>query len=181
MPASSSLSPTTPLLAQSTDGSLGDADDYRNVNLQETWHFIRPYITPSTPRLRLLAILSLLCELSRRLVSLLQPYAYKLAVDTLSVDIISTAFIRVPYAALLLYIFAKLAATLLEGLQQITYSIVETDCTKRFIVDLYDHLLGLSLAFHLERKTGEVAKVIDRGSESMDTIAHAALFTVFPT
>ena len=39
----------------------------------------------------------------------------------------------------------------------------------------------LSLRFHLERKTGGLSRVIERGTKGIDTLLSFALFSIFPT
>jgi ATP-binding cassette subfamily B (MDR/TAP) protein 6 len=48
-------------------------------------------------------------------------------------------------------------------------------------VELFKHLHGLSLRWHLSRKTGEVLRVMDRGTESITNLLNYILFSIFPT
>lgn len=43
------------------------------------------------------------------------------------------------------------------------------------------HLHGLSLRWHLGRKTGEVLRVMDRGTDSIDNLLNYILFSIVPT
>ena len=45
----------------------------------------------------------------------------------------------------------------------------------------FAHVHTLSLRFHLERKTGGLSRVIDRGIKGIDTLLSFALFSIFPT
>ncbi len=45
---------------------------------------------------------------------------------------------------------------------------------------MFDHVLGLDLTFHLRKKTGEVTKVVDRGTNAMQNILSTILFNVLP-
>ncbi|VDK57778.1 unnamed protein product [Anisakis simplex] len=47
-------------------------------------------------------------------------------------------------------------------------------------VELFEHLHNLSLRWHLSRKTGEVLRVMDRGTNSIDGILNYVLFTILP-
>ena len=44
-----------------------------------------------------------------------------------------------------------------------------------------DTLHELSLRFHLERRTGAVTKVVERGTKSIDTMLYFMLFNIAPT
>ena len=45
----------------------------------------------------------------------------------------------------------------------------------------YDHLLDLDLSFHQNRKTGQLSRVIDRGTRGADSILRALVVNVVPT
>ena len=44
----------------------------------------------------------------------------------------------------------------------------------------FNHLLSLSLSFHLRRKTGEILRILDRGS-SLNRVFELLLFNIIPT
>lgn len=46
---------------------------------------------------------------------------------------------------------------------------------------MFEHLLALDLRFHLGRRTGEVSRVLDRGSRSINFVLSAMVFNVVPT
>lgn len=168
---------TTPLLpGQSSSPQREDA-----IRWQETAHHLIPYAIPQTWRLRLIALLSVLCVITAKLCALLPPLAYKLAVDTLTSNLLPGAVATVPYAAIALFIGGKIAAQLFGGLRDYTYGVVAATCTRRFSVAVFTHMQNLSLAFHLQRKTGEVLKIMDRGVNSIDTVVNTVVFTLFPT
>ena len=48
-------------------------------------------------------------------------------------------------------------------------------------VELFKHLHGLSLRWHLSRKTGEVLRVMDRGTDSINNLLNYILFSIVPT
>jgi len=48
-------------------------------------------------------------------------------------------------------------------------------------IRLFAHLHGLSLRWHLSRKTGEVLRVVDRGTTSVSRVLNYILFSIMPT
>ncbi|KAK3846006.1 MAG: P-loop containing nucleoside triphosphate hydrolase protein [Linnemannia gamsii] len=52
--------------------------------------------------------------------------------------------------------------------------------TRELAVKMFEHLLNLSLRFHLNRKTGEMLRVQDRGVSSIVTLLSSLLFNVLP-
>lgn len=51
----------------------------------------------------------------------------------------------------------------------------------KFQVELFRHLHSLSLRWHLNRKSGEVLRVMDRGTDSINNLLNNILFSIFPT
>lgn len=52
--------------------------------------------------------------------------------------------------------------------------------TREISVKMFTHLHSLSLHFHINRKTGEVLRVMDRGTSSIVQLLSQILFQVFP-
>lgn len=146
---------------------------------RETANRMMPYILPSPP-LRLTAVISLIMVILNKATALLPAVAYKFAVDTLTDNIVNGVF-NVPYFALFVFIFARLASGAFQAGQTYFYAVVAADSTRRFSVDIFDHLQGLSLAYHLKRKTGEITRIMNRGVMSIDTMINTCLFTLLPT
>lgn len=48
-------------------------------------------------------------------------------------------------------------------------------------VTLFRHLHSLSLRWHLSRKTGEVLRIMDRGTDSITNLLNYILFSIIPT
>lgn len=48
-------------------------------------------------------------------------------------------------------------------------------------MELFRHLHSLSLRWHLARKTGEVLRIMDRGTDSITNLLNYILFSIVPT
>lgn len=48
-------------------------------------------------------------------------------------------------------------------------------------LELFRHLHSLSLKWHLSRKTGEVLRIMDRGTDSINGLLSLILFQIIPT
>lgn len=79
------------------------------------------------------------------------------------------------------YAAAKFAGTLFDNLRNAVFERVGQDATRRLAASVFRHLHGLSLRFHLERRTGAVTKVVERGTKSIDTMLYFLLFNIAPT
>uniref|UniRef100_A0A224XIP0 ATP-binding cassette sub-family B member 6 n=1 Tax=Panstrongylus lignarius TaxID=156445 RepID=A0A224XIP0_9HEMI len=69
----------------------------------------------------------------------------------------------------------------LNNLRQFLWIRVQQYTTKEIEVELFRHLHGLSLRWHLGRKTGEVLRVMDRGTDSINNLLSYILFSILPT
>lgn len=169
----------TPLIAPQQPTAPARDD---GIRWRETWDFILPYAIPQTLGLKLIAFASVLCVIAKKGVALLPAFAYKLAVDALTENLLpGSVGLVVPYGAVLLYMSSRLAGNLIGTVQDYTFAIVAAGCTRRFACAMFSHLQNLSLAFHLERKTGEITRIMDRGTSSIEMMVSTVVFTLFPT
>jgi ATP-binding cassette, subfamily B, heavy metal transporter len=79
------------------------------------------------------------------------------------------------------YAGARFAGVLFDNLRNVIFENVGQDATRDLAVNVFAHLHALSLRFHLARHTGEVTKVIERGTKSIDTMLYFLLFNILPT
>ncbi|XP_030748439.1 ATP-binding cassette sub-family B member 6, mitochondrial-like isoform X2 [Sitophilus oryzae] len=69
----------------------------------------------------------------------------------------------------------------LNNLRTFLWIRVQQYTTKEVQVELFRHLHSLSLRWHLNRKTGEVLRIMDRGTESINSLLQMILFSLGPT
>jgi ATP-binding cassette subfamily B protein len=79
------------------------------------------------------------------------------------------------------YAAARFGSTLFDNLRNTVFERVGQDATRRLSAQVFRHLHGLSLDFHLSRRTGAVTKVVERGTKSIDTMLYFLLFNIAPT
>ena len=70
---------------------------------------------------------------------------------------------------------------LLNNMRQFIWIRVSQETYRRISKQMFDHLLRLPLEFHLKRKTGEVMRVMDRGTSSIQGVLQSLFFSVLPT
>mmetsp|Transcript_7021 Transcript_7021/g.25884 ORF Transcript_7021/g.25884 Transcript_7021/m.25884 type:complete len:831 (-) Transcript_7021:549-3041(-) len=70
---------------------------------------------------------------------------------------------------------------LLNNTRQFVWIRVSQETYRRISKEMYAHLLRLPLDFHLKRKTGEVMRVMDRGTSSIQGVLQSLFFSVLPT
>ncbi|XP_067130723.1 ATP-binding cassette sub-family B member 6 [Centruroides vittatus] len=71
--------------------------------------------------------------------------------------------------------------SLLNNMRSVLWIRVQQYTVKEVQIRLYTHLLGLSLRWHIMRKTGEVLRVMDRGTNSITNLLSYIVFSIFPT
>jgi ATP-binding cassette subfamily B protein len=139
-----------------------------------------PYLWPKDdPGLRGRVILSLLLVLLAKGTTMIMPFAYKAAIDRMVPGQESGAGLAMAMVAA--YAGARFGGVLFDNLRNIVFERVGQDATRRLAINVFAHLHRLSLRFHLERRTGEVTKVIERGTKSIDSMLYFILFNIAPT
>lgn len=145
------------------------------------WKDVRnllPYLWPKdAPALRRSVVYSLLCLIAGKVATSLVPLAYKALVDRLDA---SAAAIVVPTALVLAYGGARLMATVFEELRNALFIRVSSNATRLLGLRVFRQLHRLSLRFHLDRKTGGLARSIERGTQGISVILSRVLFSVVP-
>jgi ATP-binding cassette, subfamily B, heavy metal transporter len=58
---------------------------------------------------------------------------------------------------------------------------VGQNAARRLATNVFRHIHDLSLRFHLERRTGSLTKIVERGTKSIDMMLYFILFNIAPT
>ncbi|NIJ09098.1 ATP-binding cassette subfamily B protein [Sphingomonas vulcanisoli] len=106
-------------------------------------------------------------------------YTLKYAVDRMARG--DKAGVVVVVALVIGYAAARFGSTLFDNLRNVVFERVGQTATADLAANVFRHLHNLSLRFHLERRTGAVTKVIERGTKSIDTMLYFILFNIAPT
>ncbi|GEO00352.1 metal ABC transporter permease [Novosphingobium sediminis] len=149
-----------------------------------------PYLWPrDNPVLRRRIIGATLLILAAKATTLALPYAYKRAIDAMSLPggvqglgpgTTSGAY-AIALAFVLAYALGRFSGVAFDNLRNIVFERVGQDATRALAEDVFGRLHKLSLRFHLARRTGEVTKVIERGTKSIDVMLYFLLFNIAPT
>ncbi|MDE2302067.1 MAG: ABC transporter ATP-binding protein/permease [Sphingomonadales bacterium] len=151
------------------------------------WHTLRrflPYLWPrNNRRLRLRIIAAMTLVLLGKAITLALPYAYKRAVDVMALHPRgpNAAAFTLVFAFILAFALGRFTGIAFDNLRNIVFERVGQDATRTLAEDVFARLHRLSLRFHLARRTGEVTKVIERGTKSIDTMLYFLLFNIAPT
>ncbi len=133
-----------------------------------------PYLRPYLGRI----VLSLGLILVSKIATLLVPLALKQIVDQLNLE---RSLLMLPVALLLAYGASRIGVTLFTELRQVVFARVMARTSRQITVKVFRHLHDLSLKFHLDRRTGGVARDIERGSTAVSDLLDWTLYTIVPT
>jgi ABC-type transport system involved in Fe-S cluster assembly fused permease/ATPase subunit len=140
-----------------------------------------PFLWPKgEPGLKLRVVLSLLLVLvSIGVTTLVMPLAFGAAVNRMTAGMEPAVAIAI--ALVCAYAGARFGGVLMDNLRNGVFERVGQDATRRLAETTFRHLHNLSLRFHLERRTGAVTKIVERGTKSIDMMLYFLLFNIAPT
>ena len=149
----------------------------------ESWAILKRFLPYLWPRenagLRRRIVIALVLVLLAKAVTLALPFAYKKAVDAMAGEVGEAAMLAM--ALVLAYGLGRFAGTAFDNLRNIVFERVGQEATRHLAEDVFRRLHRLSLRFHLSRRTGEVTKIIERGTKSIDSMLYFLLFNIAPT
>ena len=89
--------------------------------------------------------------------------------------------IGAPILAAIFYGLARIIMTLLVQTREGMFAKVAMHAVRKLALNTFEHMHRLSLRFHLERKTGGLTRVLERGRAGIENITRMALMTLLPT
>ena len=161
------------------------ADPDKRSRDVESWATLRrflPYLWPKdNAPLRWRIVVAMVLVLTAKAVTLALPFAYKGAVDAMSGTTSVDEGLQVALALVAAYALGRFASVAFDNLRNIAFERVGQVATTNLAEDVFHRLHRLSLRFHLARRTGEVTKIIERGTKSIDQMLYFLLFNIAPT
>lgn len=112
------------------------------------------------------------------------PFIFKDLVNSLgdaSSALAGSPEVAVPLAMVLGYGIARFSASASSELANAVFATVAQKTIRKVAVRVFKHLHAMDLKFHLDRQTGALSRIIDRGSRSIDFVLRAMAFRVVPT
>jgi len=121
---------------------------------------------------------AVLLVLAGKAAVLIMPFAYKAVIDGMSG---AKAAAGVVFGLVLAYATARFAGVLSDNLRNAMFEKVGQNAARKLAGQVFRHIHDLSLRFHLERRTGSLTKVVERGTKSIDMMLYFLLFNIAPT
>ncbi len=159
-------------------------------NLVATITNLWPYIWPADRRdLQLRVIFATVLLFAAKLATIAVPFTFKWATDALAghgtAPIAPGNWLAWTFAAPIVMTLAYGATRILMGLltqwRDGIFAKVAMNAVRRLAMLTFEHMHILSLRFHLERKTGGLTRVLERGRNAIETIVRMLLLQLAPT
>jgi len=145
-----------------------------------------PYMWPSDrPDLKVRVLVAVLALVAAKVFTVLVPYTFKWATDVLtgqgSVPGYWPLLLAAPVVLVVAYNFGRVIATTLNQVRDALFARVGQHAVRRLAYRTFGHLHDLSLRFHLERRTGGLSRIIERGTTGIETIVRFTILNTVPT
>ncbi len=166
-----------PSMSPQTEGARDRRSGWRTIRK------VSPYLWPAEKawvKQRVMAALAFL--MVAKLVSIGTPFLYKFAVDALTGDGTSPAFLLGAGAVgiTVAYGVARAANVGFQQLRDAVFARVAQSALRQLALETFQHIHALSLRYHITRKTGGLSRIIERGVKGVDFLLRFLLFSVGP-
>jgi len=156
------------------------ADTDYSANHKPDWKIIAglwPYLTEFRGRV----ILALSMLILAKLATVATPIALKYIVDYLDQNRGVDMLLWVPVLLVLLYGALRFGTSLFNEIRDAVFARVAERAMRRVSLKVFRHLHQRELGFHLDRKTGGLARDIERGTTGISFLLRFTLFNIAPT
>jgi len=158
--------------------NLTEADPPATAEL-DTIKSLLPYLWPKGQfEMRARVVVAIACLVLAKAASVYVPILYKEAVDLISGD-------KFDFTVLLWIVVAygmtRLGQQAFAQLREFFFARVAQRAIRAVAIKTFRHLHRLSLRFHLDRQTGGLTRVIERGTKAIEFLLNFMLFNILPT
>src|ERR1700759_2064404 len=154
-------------------------EDNSAPSFRPLWRLM-PYLWPAgRPDLKWRVVLSLVFLMLGIIATTVSQQFLGAAVDAFGTTP-QTAVLWVVIALVVAYALSRVLMQAFAQLRDGVFAKVQYHAMREVAVETFSHFHTLSLRFHLERKTGGLSRIIERGTRGIDNILSFALFSIFP-
>ncbi len=164
---------------------MAGSDKHQDELIEQAgWATVRrflPYLWPKDrPDLRWRIAVAALLVIAAKVIVLSVPFAYARAVDAMAAETRDEA-LWVALGLVIAFAAGRFATTFFDQTRNMVFNRVGQDAVRELSEDVFERLHQLSLRFHLSRRTGELTRVIERGTKSISNMIYFLLFNILPT
>ncbi|RKK04577.1 ATP-binding cassette domain-containing protein [Pseudoroseomonas wenyumeiae] len=147
-----------------------------------TLRTLAPYLWPKGEGgLKARVVIALALMLLAKGANVLVPIVYARAVDALTPKQGAAAMVAIPIALVLGYGLLRVASSWFAELRDAVFVRVQARAARVIALQVFHHLHALSLRFHLDRQTGGLSRMIERGTKGINFVLDYMVFSIIPT
>ena len=145
-----------------------------------------PYIWPKgRTDIKSRIILALLILIFAKILTVLVPYTYKWATDALVGENSGPNFIPLyiltPVMLIIAFGVGRILMVAFNQVRDALFAKVGQNAVRQLGKVSFNHLHNLSLRFHLDRRTGALNRLVERGTKGIEIIVRLAILNTVPT
>ncbi|PWV88258.1 ABCB family ABC transporter ATP-binding protein/permease [Phyllobacterium myrsinacearum] len=145
-----------------------------------------PYMWPDErPDLKMRVVWASFYLLISKVILILVPYFFKWATNALNGKFVPSDLVPLILVGPLMLVAAYNAARIVQaGLNQLRdalFASVGQYAVRKLAYRTFVHMHNLSLRFHVERRTGGLSRIIERGTKGIETIVRFTILNTAPT
>ncbi|HEY2032408.1 MAG TPA: ABC transporter ATP-binding protein/permease [Rhizomicrobium sp.] len=161
--------------------SLVEEKGEGGLTLRPLWMLL-PYLWPTgRPDLKLRVFLASICLVLAIVATTAFPLFMGWITNQLAQKPAYTIAVMSTLALVGGYVLSRILMQAFAQLRDGIFAKVQYHALRDVGVSTFAHVHTLSLRFHLERKTGGLSRIIERGTKGIDTLLSFAAFNIFPT
>ncbi len=175
-----------------TSSSDAQAADRKPESMFKTLASLWPYMWPAgRPDLKQRVVVSLAILVAAKVITVLVPYTYKWATDALTApgvdgraDAVSlglTIALTVPIMLVVANGVGRILMNSFNNLRDGLFAKVGQHAVRQLAYKTFVHMHALSLRYHLQRRTGGLTRIIERGVAGIETIVRFTVLNSLPT
>lgn len=149
--------------------------------VRNLWSYMWP---DNRPDLRMRVIMALAALLASKVATTLIPFAYKGIIDSLDgpePDQTLILGLAIPLVLVIAYVLGNIIDAGFQQLRDVWFASVGQHAVRKLALQTFHHMHRLSLRFHLQRRTGGLSRVIERGTKGIETVVRFAMLNIAPT
>lgn len=145
-----------------------------------TLHTLGEYLWVGGRRdLKIRVVVAVILLVMAEVASVYTPYLLKFIVDDMTGDV--NPVIVMPVGLIVAFGVARVLTQTFAELRDAVFAKVGQNAIRKVALNTFQHLHRLSLRFHLDRQTGGLSRVIERGTKGIDFLLRFMLFNIAPT
>jgi ABC-type transport system involved in Fe-S cluster assembly fused permease/ATPase subunit len=150
--------------------------------IRNLWTYMWP---DERPDLKMRVVWASFYLLVSKVILILVPYFFKWATNALNGKFVASDLVPLILVGPLMLVAAYNAARIIQaGLNQLRdalFASVGQYAVRKLAYRTFVHMHNLSLRFHVERRTGGLSRIIERGTKGIETIVRFTILNTAPT